>query len=87
MPLWPGPASSADRSCWASGARPIVIIAIAAAAITPTIDPINMAIVMGPLILLYLGSVGLAYLLYRPRVPRDFSEENFIPDEFRDEDE
>ncbi len=65
----------------------IVIIAIAAAAITPTIDPVNMAIVMGPLIVLYFGSVGLAYLLYKPRVPRDFSEENFIPDEFRDQDE
>ena len=63
----------------------IVIIAIAAAAITPTIDPVNMAIVMGPLILLYFGSVGLAYLVYRPRVARDFSEESFIPDEYKDE--
>jgi sec-independent protein translocase protein TatC len=51
----------------------IVIAAIVAAAITPTIDPINMTIVMGPLIVLYFISVGLAYLLYRPRVPRDFS--------------
>lgn len=51
----------------------IVIIAVIAAAITPTIDPINMAIVMVPLILLYFLSVGLAYLLYRPRTPRDFS--------------
>jgi sec-independent protein translocase protein TatC len=63
----------------------IVIIAIVAAAITPTIDPVNMAIVMGPLIVLYFGSVGLAYLLYKPREPRDFSEESFIPEEFRDE--
>lgn len=63
----------------------IVIIAIAAAAITPTIDPVNMAIVMGPLILLYFGSVGLAYLVYRPRVARDFSEESFIPDEYKDD--
>jgi sec-independent protein translocase protein TatC len=51
----------------------IVIAAVVAAAITPTIDPINMTIVMGPLIVLYFISVGLAYLLYRPRVPRDFS--------------
>lgn len=57
----------------------IIIIAIAAAAITPTVDPVNMLLVMGPLILLYLLSVGLAYLLYRPRVPRDFSQESFIP--------
>ncbi|MCB0046378.1 MAG: twin-arginine translocase subunit TatC [Caldilineaceae bacterium] len=63
----------------------IVIIAIVAAVITPTIDPINMSIVMAPLIVLYFGSVGVAYLLYRPRTPRDFSEEEFIPEEFRDE--
>lgn len=62
----------------------IVIIAIVAAAITPTVDPVNMAIVMGPLIILYFSSVGLAYLLYRPRAPRDFSD-GFIPDEFKDE--
>jgi sec-independent protein translocase protein TatC len=56
----------------------IVIIAIVAAIITPTIDPVNMAIVMAPLIVLYFFSVGLAYILYRPRVPRDFSQEPFI---------
>jgi sec-independent protein translocase protein TatC len=64
----------------------IVIIAVVAAAITPTVDPINMSIVMGPLIILYFGSVGLAYMLYRERTPRDFSEESFIPDEYKDED-
>lgn len=53
----------------------IVIIAILAAAITPTIDPVNMAIVMGPLFVLYMMSVGLAYLLYKPREPRDFSDD------------
>lgn len=62
----------------------IVVIAIIAAAITPTIDPINMTIVMLPLIALYMGSVGLAYLLYRQRAPRDFSEESFIPEQYRD---
>jgi sec-independent protein translocase protein TatC len=56
----------------------IVVIAIVAAIITPTIDPVNMTIVMAPLIVLYFFSVGLAHLLYRPRVPRDFSEEPFI---------
>jgi sec-independent protein translocase protein TatC len=53
----------------------IVVVAIVAAAITPTVDPVNMTIVMGPLLLLYLFSVALAYMLYRPRTPRDFSED------------
>lgn len=56
----------------------IVVIAIIAAIITPTIDPVNMAIVMAPLMVLYAISVGLAYILYRPRTPRDFSQEPFI---------
>jgi sec-independent protein translocase protein TatC len=55
-----------------------VVIAIVAAAITPTVDPVNMAIVMLPLIALFFGSVGLAYLLYKPREVRDFSQEPFI---------
>ena len=59
----------------------IVLIAVLAAAITPTIDPVNMAIVMGPLIGLYFISVGLAYVLYKPRVPRDFSVEPLVHDE------
>ncbi len=52
----------------------LVIIAIISAVITPTVDPVNMSIVMAPLIILYFISVGLGYLLYKPRVPRDFSE-------------
>jgi len=40
----------------------VVIIAVVAAAITPTVDPVNMSIVMGPMILLYFLSIGLAYL-------------------------
>lgn len=59
----------------------IIVVAIAAAAITPTVDPVNMTLVMGPLLILYAFSVGIAYLLYRPRVPRDFSEEPFIPED------
>jgi len=43
----------------------VVIIAVLAAAITPTIDPINMALVMGPLILLYFLSIFLASLAQR----------------------
>ena len=45
----------------------IVIIAIAAALITPTIDPVNMALVMGPLILLYFFSIFLAKIAERGR--------------------
>lgn len=56
----------------------IVVIAIVAAAITPTVDPVNMTIVMVPLIALFFGSVGLAYMLYQPREPRDFSKEPFM---------
>ena len=40
----------------------VVIIAVAAALITPTVDPVNMSLVMVPLIILYFLSVGLAYL-------------------------
>ena len=38
----------------------IVIIAILAAAVTPTVDPVNMALVMAPMILLYFLSIGLS---------------------------
>ncbi len=40
----------------------IVVIAVASAAITPTIDPVNMGLVMGPMILLYFLSIGLAFI-------------------------
>lgn len=40
----------------------IVIIAILAAMITPTVDPVNMALVMGPMVLLYFLSIGLSYM-------------------------
>jgi sec-independent protein translocase protein TatC len=43
----------------------IVIIALVAALITPTVDPINMAIFMAPLIVLYFLSIGLAYFARR----------------------
>ncbi|MCA0458067.1 MAG: twin-arginine translocase subunit TatC [Chloroflexi bacterium] len=40
----------------------IVGAAIAAAVITPTVDPVNMGLVMGPLLTLYLLSIGLVAL-------------------------
>jgi sec-independent protein translocase protein TatC len=45
----------------------IVIIAIIAALITPTVDPVNMSLVMGPMIALFFLSIGLAYIAQRGR--------------------
>jgi len=45
----------------------IVLIAVIAAAITPTIDPVNMLLVMVPLVLLYELGVLLSRLTYRQR--------------------
>lgn len=45
----------------------IVIIAIIAAAITPTVDPVNMFLVMLPMFLLYLISIGLSFIAVRRR--------------------
>jgi sec-independent protein translocase protein TatC len=42
-------------------------IAFVAAAITPTVDPVNMALVMGPLLALYFLGVLMARAVYRPR--------------------
>ncbi len=48
----------------------MVIIAIAAAMITPTIDPFSMMVVMAPLIILYFLSIGMAALAGRARSRR-----------------
>lgn len=45
----------------------IVIIAIIAAAVTPTVDPVNMTLVMLPMSLLYFISIGLSYIAYAGR--------------------
>lgn len=47
----------------------IVLILIVAAIITPTPDPVNMMLVGGPMLLLYLLGIGLARLFAR-RSPR-----------------
>lgn len=46
----------------------VIIIAVLAAAITPTVDPVNMALVMGPMIVLYFISIGLSRIAYRGRL-------------------
>ena len=45
----------------------VVFIAVLAAIITPTVDPVNMSLVMGPMIILYFLSIGLALLAQRGR--------------------
>ena len=45
----------------------IVIISILAAVITPTVDPVNMGLVMLPMSALYFISIGLSYFAYNGR--------------------
>jgi sec-independent protein translocase protein TatC len=45
----------------------LVLIAVLAAAITPTVDPLNMVLVMLPLVALYGLGILLAFLAYRER--------------------
>jgi sec-independent protein translocase protein TatC len=48
----------------------MIIIAVLAAAITPTTDPVNMTLVMAPMIGLYFISIGLGYLAMAGRKRR-----------------
>jgi sec-independent protein translocase protein TatC len=48
----------------------MVAIAVIAAAITPTVDPVNMSLIMAPLAVLYLLSIGLAGIASRSRAKR-----------------
>ena len=54
----------------------IVIISIFAAAITPTVDPVNMALVMLPMTLLYFVSIGLSHIAYAGRRKADLSQQS-----------
>jgi sec-independent protein translocase protein TatC len=54
----------------------VVIISIVAAAITPTVDPVNMGLVMLPMIGLYFISIGLSFIAYGGR--RNPSEKKTI---------
>jgi sec-independent protein translocase protein TatC len=40
----------------------VIVIALASALITPTGDPVNMSLVMAPMIVLYILGIGLSYL-------------------------
>lgn len=56
----------------------IVIISIFAAAVTPTTDPVNMGLVMLPMILLYFISIGLSYIAYAGRTRRESAKEETV---------
>jgi sec-independent protein translocase protein TatC len=49
----------------------IIGIAVLAAVVTPTVDPVNMALVMAPMSLLYLISILLAVIAGRGRAKRE----------------
>ncbi|MCK7530756.1 MAG: twin-arginine translocase subunit TatC [Marinilabiliales bacterium] len=48
----------------------IIIIAVIAAAVTPTVDAVTMGLVMLPLTLLYFISIGLSFIAYAGRLRR-----------------
>lgn len=52
---------------WRGWRIAIVAIAVLSAAITPTIDPVNMGLVMAPMTVLYFLSIGLAAIAERGR--------------------
>ncbi|MEE8119954.1 MAG: twin-arginine translocase subunit TatC [Anaerolineales bacterium] len=54
----------------------ILGIAVLAAAVTPTIDPVNMGLVMLPMVFLYFISIGLAAIAGRGRTPKAQSDSN-----------
>lgn len=61
----------------------VVIIAVLAAAITPTVDPVNMGLVMAPMILLYFISIGLSYVAAAGR--RKIAESEETPETIADD--
>ena len=56
----------------------IVVIAVLAAIITPTSDPVNMAIFMIPLFVLYLLSIGLAAIAEKQRAKPEAAESSEV---------
>jgi sec-independent protein translocase protein TatC len=58
------------RSLWNGWRFAVVGIAVLAAAVTPTVDPVNMGLVMVPMVGLYFLSIGMAALAQRGRARR-----------------
>ena len=56
----------------------IVIISIIAAVVTPTVDPVNMSLVMLPMTLLYFISIGLSYIAYAGRTRNTTAAETSV---------
>ncbi len=52
-----------------------IAIAVLAAVVTPTIDPVNMGLVMAPMIILYIVSIGLAAIAQRGRESSELTSE------------
>jgi sec-independent protein translocase protein TatC len=60
----------------------IVTIAILAATVTPTVDPVNMGLVMLPMTLLYFVSIGLSFIAYAGRRRNESAaEESDMPNQ------
>lgn len=55
------------KPLWQGWRVAILLIAVLAAVITPTPDPVNMSLVMLPMIVLYFLSIGLSYLAHLGR--------------------
>ncbi len=55
------------RTLWEGWRIAVVGIAVLAAAVTPTVDPVNMGLVMAPMVVLYLIGVVLAAIAERGR--------------------
>jgi sec-independent protein translocase protein TatC len=55
------------RWMWRNLRYSILVIFIIAAIITPTTDILNMCIFAAPMVFLYLGSIGIAYLVHPSR--------------------
>lgn len=56
----------------------IVVIAILAATVTPTVDPVNMGLVMLPMTLLYFVSIGLSFIAYAGRRRNESAAEESV---------
>jgi sec-independent protein translocase protein TatC len=54
----------------------IVIIAVVAAMITPTVDPVNMALVMAPMIVLYFFSIVMSSIAQAGRRKQKLADES-----------
>ena len=60
-----------SRKLWGWWRHALVLAFVAAAIVTPTIDPINQSIVATPIIVLYFAGIGLAKLVEgNPVLPR-----------------